>query len=228
MSRRIRVQIYTMQSAEEALAVASLGVDHVGVTPSERGLPGEVSEARAAEICRAVEGTAISVALSVETDLADIEAMVRRVRPDILHLCGPPGVLGPDEVANLRRRLPGTSIMQAVAVTGPDAIETARAYEPVCDYLILDSVAPGIPGVGAAGTVHDWNVSAAIVENVGIPVILAGGLSVENVNEAVAAVDPWAVDSLTHTNKTLEDGSFSKDLDLVERFVRTAHHGAPS
>jgi phosphoribosylanthranilate isomerase len=54
------VQIYTMQSAEEAVAVARVGVDHVGVTPSDRGLPGEVSVETASEICRAVEGFAVS------------------------------------------------------------------------------------------------------------------------------------------------------------------------
>ena len=218
----VRVQIYTMQSVEEAVAVAALGVDHVGVTPSDRGLPGEIGHRLAAEICRAVVGKATSVALSVETDLADIEAMVRVVRPDVLHLCGLPGEVGPAALAELRRRLPGTAIMQAVAVTGPEAIDMACSYEPVVDYLILDSVAPGIPGVGAAGTVHDWGVSAAIVEAVDVPVILAGGLSPDNVAAAITAVGPWAVDSLTHTNRPLDRGGFRKDLDMVHRFVRSA------
>lgn len=216
------VQIYTMQSPDEALAVAALGVDHVGVTPSERGLPGEVSLSLASEICGAVLGKATSVALSVEDDLDVIEEMVRGVRPDILHLCGLPGAVGPQAVAELRRRLPGVPVMQAVAVTGPKAVDVARSYAPVVDYLLLDSVAPGIAGVGAAGTVHDWEISAAIVRLVDIPVILAGGLSPDNVGAAVAAVRPWAVDSLTHTNRRLSEGGFRKDLELVGRFVAAA------
>lgn len=219
----VRVQIYTMQSVAEAAAVASLGVDHLGVTPSDRGLPGEVTLEVAAEICRSVAGVVTSVALTVEPDLVDIERMVRAVRPDLLHLCGPPGAVGPEAVGDLRRALPDVGIMQAVAVTGSEAIDTAKAYETVADFLLLDSVDPEIPGVGAAGTIHDWEVSAAIVSAVQTPVILAGGLSPENVAAAVRLVAPWGVDSLTHTNRPLSHGGFRKDLDQVRRFVEAAH-----
>ena len=216
------VQIYTMQSVEEARAVAACGVDHVGVTPASSGLPGEVGIELAAEICRAVAGDTKSVALSVEIDLNPIEEMARVVRPDILHLCGPAGALDPDGVAELRSRLRGLPIMQAIAIAGPEAVDVALSYEPVADYLILDSVDPAIAGVGAAGTIHDWKVSAAIVEAVEVPVILAGGLSPENVAAALAAVRPWAVDSLTHTSRQLPGGGFRKDLDLVGQFVAAA------
>ena len=77
----MKIQIYTMQSPEEALAAARLGVDHVGITPSDIGLPGEVSFTVAREIVEAVKRAATSVALTVETDLGAIEAMVQVVRP---------------------------------------------------------------------------------------------------------------------------------------------------
>jgi phosphoribosylanthranilate isomerase len=217
-----RVQIYTTQTPEEAVALADLGIDHIGVTPSNRGLPGEVDLGRAVEICAAVSGRATTVALSVESDLDQIVAMVRRVRPDILHLCGPAGAVDPLAVEVIRSKLPETPIMQAIAVTGPQAIQSALEYAAVADYLILDSVAPGIDGIGAAGTVHDWSISASIVETVDVPVILAGGLSPENVATAVAAVNPWGVDSLTHTNRALATGGFRKDLELVGRFADAA------
>ena len=213
------VQVYTMQSVDEALAVAAVGVRHVGVTPSSCGLPGEISIDLAAEICRAVTGHATSVALSVEGDLRPIVEMVSVVQPDIVHLCGPEGSLDPDAVAALRTHLRDTPIMQAIAVTGPEAVDVARSFVPVVDYLILDSVSEDIGGVGAAGTVHDWNISVAIVDAVDVPVILAGGLSPDNVAAAIAAVRPWAVDSLTHTNRPLPEGGFRKDLSEVERFV---------
>ena len=222
------VQIYTMQTVEEALAVAALGVAHVGVTPAAQGLPGEVDEGVAAEICRAVGGAARVVALSVATDLATIEDMARVVLPDILHLCGPPGAVGPEAVAELRKRLPGLAIMQAIAVTGSAAIAAARSFEPVVDYLILDSLSDDIDGIGAAGRVHDWEVSAAIVGSVGVPVVLAGGLSPENVAAAISEVKPWGVDSLTHTNRVNRDGSFCKDLDLVAEFVSAAARAVAS
>ena len=216
------VQIYTTQTPEEGIALAALGVDHVGVTPSNRGLPGEVDLVTAADICSAVSGRATTVALSVEGDLDQIAAMVATVRPDILHLCGPTGLVGPTAVEALRAKLPETPIMQAIAVTGPEAVQSALEYAAVADYLILDSVAPGIEGIGAAGTVHDWGVSASIVEAVDVPVILAGGLSPENVSAAVAAVGPWGVDSLTHTNRAGERGGFRKDLERVAEFADAA------
>jgi phosphoribosylanthranilate isomerase len=228
MTHPVRIQIYTMQTVEEALAVAAVGVDHVGVTPADLGLPGEVDLARAAEISEALRGAATSVALSVDADLQSIERMVRTVRPDVLHLCGAPGIVGPDAVADLRKSLPGVAIMQAIAVTGPEAVDEARSFEPVVDYLILDSVDAEIPGVGAAGVVHDWDMSAAIVAAVEVPVILAGGLAPENVADAIAAVNPWGVDSLTFTNRPTGDGGFCKDLERVGAFVAAARNAVSS
>ena len=218
----MKIQIYTMQTPEEALAVAALGVDHVGVTPDQRGLPGEVDHGAARAIVEAVRGRAAAVALTVESDLDAIETMVRVVRPDMLHLCGLAGSLAPEAVRELRMRLPGLPIMQAVSVTGPKAIDVALAYQEVADYLILDTQAPDIPGIGASGATHDWTISRDIVRNVRVPVILAGGLSPENVAQAVRAVRPWGVDSLTHTNHPLPEGGFRKDLERVRHFVAAA------
>ena len=218
----MRIQIYTMQTIEEALAVVALGVDHIGVTPSNLGLPGEVDFARARAIVDSVGSSAVSVALSVESNLDAIETMVRAVRPDILHLCGLENTLLPDSVRALRGSLPNIEIMQAVSVSGPEAIDIALAYQDVADYLILDTQAPDIAGIGASGKTHDWNISREIVRQVQIPVILAGGLSPENVVEAISVVQPWGVDSLTHTNRSLPGGGFRKDLNRIRQFVMAA------
>jgi phosphoribosylanthranilate isomerase len=249
----MKIQIYTMQTPEEALAVAALGVDHVGVTPSQLGLPGEVDLAAARAIVEAVRGRAVAVALSVESAPDAIEDMVRAVRPDILHLCGLSGSLQPENVRALpfdpsgvagqrelrtvpfdtlrtvRARLPDLPIMQAVSVTGPEALDAALAYQEAADYLILDTQAPDIPGIGASGATHDWTISREIVRRVRVPVVLAGGLSPENVADAIRAVRPWGVDSLTHTNHPLPGGGFRtelivlrKDLERVRGFVAAA------
>ena len=215
----MRIQIYTMQTIDEAQAVVSLGVDHIGITPSNSGLPGEVDFATARAIVDAVGNSAVRVALSVESNLDAIETMVQAVRPDILHLCGPESTLLPDAVRALRKRLPNVSIMQAVSVAGPDALDVAMAFQEVADYLILDTQTPDIAGIGASGETHDWNISREIVKQVQIPVILAGGLSPENVARAISLVRPWGVDSLTHTNYSLPNGDFRKDFDRIRQFV---------
>lgn len=218
----MKIQIYTMQSVEEAQAVIGLGVDHIGITPGEYGLPGEVGFAMARDIVEAVGDSAVCVALSVDSDLDAICAMVNAVEPDILHLCGLENTLPPEDVRTLRKRLPGLAIMQAISVTGAEAVEVALSYQDVADYLILDTQAPDIAGIGASGVTHDWSISREIVRQSRVPVILAGGLSPENVAEAVRIVQPWGVDSLTHTNQSLPAGGFRKDLDLVRQFVTTA------
>ena len=216
----MKIQIYTMQTPEEARAIAALGVHHLGITPSNRGLPGEVDFATARAIVDAVGDGATTVALSVETDFEAIGAMVRAVQPDILHLCSLEGLVTPEDVVVLRSRLPNLPIMQAISVGGPETIEVALAYQPVSDYLILDTQAPDIDGIGASGKTHDWSISREICRRVHIPVILAGGLSPENVGEAIKAVQPWGVDSLTHTNQPEPDGGFRKDLERVARFAK--------
>jgi phosphoribosylanthranilate isomerase len=218
----MKTQIYTMQNVDEAHAVIAQGVDHIGITPSSRGLPGEVDLITAREIVDAVGDSAVCVALSVESIFESIVAMVNVVRPDILHLCGPENLLPPDSVSSLKQLLPDIPIMQAISVSGPEALDSALAYQEVSDYLLLDTQAADIEGIGASGETHDWNVSREIVRQLKIPVILAGGLSPENVAEAISYVQPWGVDSLTHTNQPLPEGGFRKDIDRVGQFVKAA------
>ncbi|OJY79179.1 MAG: N-(5'-phosphoribosyl)anthranilate isomerase [Rhizobium sp. 60-20] len=218
-----------MQTASEALAAAAAGVDCLGVTPSNRGLPGEISFETARGIVDALKGKAERVALSVESDLDLIADMVTAVRPDVLHLCGDIKLVTPQRVRQLREtllaRYPDLKILQAIPMTGPEALDHAAAFEPYCDTFILDSVAAHIDGIGAAGVTHDWSLSREIVKRSRLPVILAGGLGPDNVQAAIAAVQPWAVDSLTHTNKPLPEGGFRKDIDKIAAFVRAAKAG---
>ena len=104
--------------------------------------------------------------------------------------------------------------MQAIAVTGPEAVDVARSYESVTDFFLLDSVDPTIPGVGASGVTHDWSISARIVSALDRPVFLAGGLRPHNVGEAVNAVGPWAVDVCSGVRR---DGAL--DPALLTEFV---------
>ena len=198
----------------------------MGITPANRGLPGEISIEVAREICRAVEDRVVTVALSVESEIEEIIHMVKSVDPQVLHLCGPEGAVPPRMVREIRSQLIDEGfhieIMQAISVLGSKSIDLAVEYEEVSDYLILDTQSTDVYGIGASGNVHDWNISKQIVDAVNIPVILAGGLSVNNVKEAIHKVNPWGVDSLTHTNKILNNGGFVKDIDKVKDFVSTS------
>src|SRR5690625_2004337 len=132
-------QIYTAQSPEEAVALAELGVDHVGLTPADIGLPGEISIEVAAKCAQAIRGKAKSSALSVSSHLDDIYAMVELVRHVLLlecgqdgeytsvvvdrsvtwHLCVLPGCVPTHAVAQLRGQIGDVKIMQAIAMSAP-------------------------------------------------------------------------------------------------------------
>ena len=216
-------QIYTMQSIEEAKAVIEAGVDHIGITPGENNLPGEVGYQQAYEIFQAVKGQATRVALTVSISINEIVEMVNIVQPDVLHICGPSDtMMSPPALYELRRRLPGIRIMQAISVGDHSAVNLCLQYQDAADMIILDTEVSTIGGIGASGETHDWSISKEIVDRCKIPVILAGGLSAENVTAAIKAVRPWAVDSLSHTNIPLDGGGFKKNIEKIRQFVINA------
>lgn len=221
------VQVYTAQTPGEALELARLGVDHVGVTVSDRGLPGEVGMTVGRSIVDAIaDSPSKCVALTVDVDIDAIVRLAEQLHPDILHLCGDTTVVGPAEVVELRARLRRSGleiqIMQAIGVSGPEAVDLALAFASGVDWLILDSVTDSVEGIGAAGVTHDWEISREIVARSHVPVVLAGGLGPDNVARAIELVQPAGVDSLTRTNAYRADGTFVKDLDAVRHFVTAA------
>lgn len=217
------VQIYSARSAAEALSMADLGVDHVGFVAGVYGIVGSelrFDEARA--IAEALRGKAKSSALTMSTDPHEILRMAEAVRPDIIHISTDTEAVDVPAMRQLRAALaPDIRLMKAIHVDGPESLALALAFAPVSDILLLDTKVAGLPGVGATGRTHDWQISRQIIERVGqeARVILAGGLTPENVGAAIHATRPWGVDSLTGTNNP---ASRRKDLDLVRRFVAGA------
>ncbi len=217
------IQIYSIQTVEEALQCVQAGAEAIGVAVATgANLPAEVPEATCAEIFAALEGRAQRVLLVVTQTEEETIEYVRRLQPDILQLCGNRLPATPEFAAQCRAVRPGLRVLQAVGVDGPEAIDQAKYFAGFCDMLILDSIAPGIAGIGAAGRTHDWSIDAEIVRSVPCPVVLAGGLDAENVRAAIEAVRPWGVDSFTRTSDRLPDGGSRKNIEKVRAFVQAA------
>lgn len=218
------IQIYSIQTVEEALQCVQAGAEAIGVAVATgANLPAEVPEATCAEIFAALEGRAQRVLLVVTQTEEETVEYVRRLQPDILQLCGNLLPATPELAAQCRAVRPGLRVLQAVGVDGPEAIDRAKYFAGFCDMLILDSIAPGIAGIGAAGRTHDWSIDAEIVRSVPCPVVLAGGLDAENVRTAIEAVRPWGVDSFTRTSDRLPGGGSRKNIEKVRAFVQAAH-----
>jgi phosphoribosylanthranilate isomerase len=215
------IQIYAFTQLEEVHQAVAAGVDHIGFVAGDYGIvQGELDFRSAAELVREVQKPAKSVALTMATEVDEILRMAEEVHPDIVHVSTETDAVGFDQMAVLRRRLdPGIKLMKAIAVFDRSGINDAIRYSGVSDILLLDTRIQGMPGVGATGKTHDWNISREIVRSVPVPVILAGGLSSLNVLEAIRSVDPWGVDSNTSTNVC--GSPYLKDVNRIFEFVRT-------
>jgi phosphoribosylanthranilate isomerase len=121
----------------------------------------------------------------------------------------------------LRERLAPRKVIGKVSVEDDTAIARAREIEAFVDAIVLDSRDRASGRVGGTGTTHDWSISARIVAGARVPIILAGGLTPENVAEAVRVVQPWAVD----VNSGVEARDGRKDPLRIERFVAAARGG---
>jgi phosphoribosylanthranilate isomerase len=218
-------QIYEVSTAEEARAIAAIGVAHIGILVGRGEFPRELSLSEAAEVAAAVPPPARVSALFLTADTALIEDGAARLGAAIVHLGAAPELLSRQETARLRGKLPGRLLMRSIPVTGEESVALARLYDGIADFLLLDSHRASDRQIGALGITHDWRISRRIVDLVRAPVILAGGLGPDNVAEAIRAVRPAGVDSKTGTDRP---GSHAKDLDRVRRFFEAAREAAVS
>lgn len=219
------VQIYSLTDVDDVAICERAGVDHVGVAAGSQDLPASISNEQALDIFEATPDGMRTVALTVETDVEAVCAYADALSPDILHLCPDVDALDSDDVREIRDALDESiDVMRALDVVGEETVAAARRLDDACDWFLLDTATDAVDGIGASGETHDWSVSRRIVEETETPTILAGGLSPDNVADAVRAVRPAGVDSYTHTSRNER----RKDPEKVRAFARAARSAAES
>lgn len=237
----IITQIYEIQTAAEAEEIIQLGVDQVGTVLVSRAQwkQPEISDARRA--VRELGAKSSIIPLFSEPDL--VYTVIDHYEPDIIHLCEhlPADVhcsTGCDTLIQLQEgiksRFFDVRIMRSMPIAPEGSanrvptLELARLFEPVSDLFLTDTLLvhsdtqPVSGFVGITGKTCDWETAAKLVEQSAIPVILAGGLSPENVFAGVMAVKPAGVDSCTLTNVVDNNGKpvrFKKDMRKVKKFI---------
>jgi phosphoribosylanthranilate isomerase len=247
---RVITQIYEVQAPEEAEALVRLGVDHIGsVVLSAK----DWKQAPIRESMDFIAGTsARSSLILLYHDMDTVFSSLDYYRPDIVHFCEAlydhNGRWTLAEYcrpyirlqAEIKKNFPEIRIMRSIPIPVNGAfgdvpvMKLAELFEPVSDYFLTDTLIVDGNGekdqpvegfVGITGRVCDWHTAAQLVESSRIPVILAGGLSPDNVYEGVITVRPAGVDSCTGTNRVDDRGMpirFQKDMDKVKRFVEEA------
>ena len=147
-----------------------------------------------------------SVAVIAPEDVEGAVQLAELTGADVLQVHG--SLSGADMV-----ELRGRVTQKLVATVAADSnLEKIRSYAAGADAILLDTLSHG--KLGGTGAVHNWNRSAAIVESLKVPVILAGGLNPGNVVAAIEMVRPYAVDA----SSGLETGG-KKDPQKIISFV---------
>ncbi|EMA18494.1 phosphoribosylanthranilate isomerase [Haloarcula argentinensis] len=204
-----RVKICGVTDSADRDAVVTAGADAVGVihgVPVDT--PREVDEATAERLTDGVPPFVTSVLVTMPTTVQEAVRRIDRIEPDAVQVHDG---LSPAEVGALDNRI--TQDIVAVVEADAPAIEDYAAH---ADALLVDSV--DADGGGGTGETHDWERTRDLVDSLDVPVVLAGGLTPENVAEAVETVEPFAIDVASG----VESAGGTKDHDAVERFVQNA------
>ena len=208
---RTRAKICGIRDRDDLELAVKAGADAVGLLCSVPiDSPREIPLDRARRLVEATPPFVTAVLVTMPADLATARELVETVRPDAIQCHGD---LAPAAVASLAADLP---TIMAVEATDEEAIARYREH---ADALLLDSTDDA--GAGGTGTTHDWDRARSIVADLSIPVILAGGLTPENVERAIEVVEPYAVDVASGV-----DGSDGKDPEAVREFLAGVRAGA--
>jgi phosphoribosylanthranilate isomerase len=207
-----RVKICGIRTAEALGAALQARADLIGLVffpPSPRNLSIEEAE----PLAEYARGFAAVVALVVDADDALLERIMAAVHPDMLQLHGSET---PARVAEIRERF-GKPVMKAIKVATAEDAEAALDYREIADLILFDARPPkGADRPGGHGAAFDWSVLAGVRDKV--PFMLSGGLTPENVGEAIRVTGATAVD----VSSGVETAPGIKNPGLIRAFIRAA------
>lgn len=209
----IPVKICGLSAPDHVSAAVDAGARYLGFNFFAKS-PRYVDPAKAAALAAEVPIGVAKVALVVNGTDAEIDAIVSRVPLDMLQLHG---LETPDRVAQVKARF-GLPVMKVIGVADAGDIAAIDLYEEVADQLLIDAKPPRdavLPG--GNGLTFDWRLLAGR-KYWSRPWMLAGGLTPENVAEAIRMTRARQVDVASG----VESAPGIKDRDLMIRFVKAA------
>lgn len=196
-----RVKICGITTLADARFCSGAGADYLGFIQYKRS-PRYIAPSEVAAINAWIYGPK-SVGVFVNEDVETVNQIAELAGLDLVQLHG-------DESPAYCRRV-SRPIIKALRV-GPDMSSrqlatTVTAYSDIADHILLDTWHPTLHG----GTGETFNWSLAESTQTGIPLILSGGLSPDNILEAVQTVQPWGID----LSSSLESSPGQKDFGRV-------------
>jgi phosphoribosylanthranilate isomerase len=213
----MRIKICGLRSRAEVVAAGAAGAYYIGMVFFPRS-PRHLTIADARWLAEAVPDGVTRVAMTVDADDATLGEILDHVPVDMLQLHGRES---PERVAQLRAqfRLP---VMKAVGVGGEDDLAALDDYARVADQVLVDArPAPGALLPGGNGLAFDWRLITG--RRWGLPWMLAGGLTPENVAEAVRLTGATQVD----VSSGVESAPGVKDPGRILAFIQAAQAAVP-
>ncbi|MFI5296263.1 MAG: phosphoribosylanthranilate isomerase [Thermodesulfovibrionales bacterium] len=200
----VKVKICGITNLEDAMAAVDFGADALGFV-FFRESPRHITPTEAAAIIRYLPPFIQSVGVFVDETAETIENTVASCSIDIIQMHGGE----PPEKCGFPRR-----VIKAIRIKSLDSLSPLAGYRGKVSAFLLDAYAPY--ALGGTGRVFNWDI-AVEAKQFG-SVILAGGLTTENVSEAVQYVRPYAVD----VSSGVEQAKGKKDLAKMKLFIERA------
>ena len=199
-----KVKICGVTTVVDALAAAEAGADMIGLMFYEQS-PRHITLAQAAEISRALPPFVLRVGVFVNPQEALVTRAIGECNLSLLQFHG-------DETSEFCTQF-GLMSMKAIRVRDAESLKTLENFQT--DAFLLDAHSKS--GLGGTGEKFNWDLAVA-AQKFGKPIFLAGGLTPENVAEAVKKVQPFGVD----VSSGVESAPGKKDHAKLKAFIEAA------
>ncbi len=213
----MKVKICGIKDEEGIEAIKDLDIDAVGflvgqVHPS----PDFILASTAGRLARLLPPYITPVIVTHLEDVEEIFEIVEKTGITTIQLYGNNSL---DDIKKLRDLLPPYSkLIFAIHIINDACSVEIMEYIRHIDGVIIDSYSDEKSQVGGTGEVHNWDISAKLVKELPLPVMLAGGLTPDNVELAIKKVNPYGVDA----NSGLKREDRSQDCELCNKFIKNA------
>lgn len=212
-----KTKICCISSIEEAKLAVKLGASAIGLVGEMPSGPGVISDNLIAEIVKSIPKHVDTFLLTSKTKVSEIIEHHNKVKTTTIQLV--------DELIEgnhyqLKKALPNVKIVQVLHVINEKTVIEAIKIAPNVDAILLDSGNPNliVKELGGTGRVHNWELSKKIVEKVKTPIFLAGGISKNNVLDAIKVVNPYGLDlcSSVRTNGKLDEVKLTEFFEVIK------------
>ncbi|WP_457568990.1 phosphoribosylanthranilate isomerase [Desulfurobacterium sp.] len=202
----VKVKVCGITNLEDAMAAINAGADAVGFIMF-KGSKRYISPLEVRHITKELPPFVTKVGVFVNEDRASVLEILSYAGLDFAQLHG-------DETPDYCRYIGEKRVIKVFRFNSVEEVDRIKNYEDVASAILLDTFSK--ENFGGTGKTFDWNIAKKAKEISKLPLILSGGLNIENVSEAIKTVNPYAVDVCSGVE--LHPGK--KDEETVKRFVK--------